>query len=381
MNQTNSTQSSYTKEQAEVVLALSTKLHALRITATFQNLEVGPIVTTYYLKLAADVPIVKILKAEEDLALAVGVPSVLISRTGAQIAIAIPNKEKSIVSYDLCLHNLMQDSSKNLPILLGVSTNGIPTTIELTESPHILIAGSTGGGKSVLLSAIISGLATAKSACELKLMLVDTKQLDLTLFADLPHTVEVADTVEKVHILFDRLMTIVRQRTEKMKGIARNLHEYNQKIESSKKLPYYVCIIDELADVLGADAELRRNFEWEFASSTKLSKKLQQLTQICRASGIHIICATQRPSVEIITGDIKANFTTRIALRLPSGADSRTVLQEYGAEKLLGKGDMLIEGPMFEQLTRLHGPFVSMEHISNVLKNCDRIRESYKGFN
>lgn len=364
-----------TKEQSTVVLNLAMKLAALKITATFDHLETGPIVTTYYLTLGADIPIAKIMKAEEDLALAVGVPSVLITRLGGQIAIAIPNKVKTIVSYDACLHSLMQENLK-LPIMLGCSTRGDYYTTDLTESPHILIAGSTGAGKSVLLSAIISGLATAKSSKEMKLMLVDTKQLDLTLFAELPHVVEVADNVEKVHALFDRLMQIVRQRTAKMKGIARNIHEYNA--TTGEKLPYYVVIIDELADVIGEDAVHAKAKLEPICDYPRIPQRLQGLLQICRATGVHVICATQRPSVKIITGDIKANLATRIALRLPTGFDSRTIIDEYGAEQLLGKGDMLVSSPNSESITRYHGPYVSMQHIANVLMNCDSIRESYK---
>lgn len=367
---------SLTQEQALITALLSQKLSALRIRASFESVEPGPIVTTYYMHLGADIPISKIMRAEEDLALAVGAPSVLITRKGASIAIAIPNKERTVVSYDSCLHSLMQDTNCNLPIMLGVDTKGIEKHIDLTESPHILIAGSTGAGKSVLLAAVISGLATAKSKHELKMMLVDTKQLDLTLFADLPHVVEVADNVEKVHVLFTRLMAIVRQRTEKMKGVARNLHEYNA--ISPTPLPYYVVIIDELADVIGEDNSLAKSGLEPVAGYERIARRLQALTQICRAVGVHVICATQRPSVKIITGDIKANFTTRIALRLPTGADSRTILNEYGAESLLGKGDMLVESPCFDQITRFHGPFVSMAHIASVLDNCDGIRNSYK---
>ena len=148
-----------TQEQATVFSQLALKLSALHINASFESAEAGPIVTTYYMRLGADVPIAKIMRAEEDLALAVGAPSVLITRKGASIAIAIPNKEKSIVSFDKCLHNLLAWSDKDkwrLPIILGENTKGIPSYIELTESPHILIAGSTGAGKSVLLASIIS---------------------------------------------------------------------------------------------------------------------------------------------------------------------------------------------------------------------------------
>lgn len=367
----------FTPEQIQVIASLSLKLSALKITASPLRVEAGPIVTTYYYQLGSDIPIAKILKAEEDLALAVGAPSVLISRIGADIAIAIPNKNKSVVSYDKCLHELLNARVYNLPIILGVDTQGEPTSIDLTESPHILMAGSTGGGKSVLLSAIISGLATAKSPEEMKLILVDTKQLDLTLFESLPHVVQTADTIEKVHEVFTRLMNIIRQRTSQMKGIARNIHEYNR--IATKKLPYYVVIIDEFADVIGLDKSLATAGIEPVASNSRITQRLQELTQISRAAGIHFIVATQRPSVKIITGDIKANLATRIALRLPTGYDSKTILDEYGAEKLLGKGDMLVKSPLFEDVvTRFHGPMVTMDHIANVLINAEQIRDSYR---
>lgn len=361
-----------TEEQAATFARLSMKLGALNIRGILNNLEVGPIVSTYYLTLDVDIPIAKIMKAEEDMALAVGAPSVLITRKEGEIAIAIPNKDKQIVNFDLCIHELYK-SKHHLPFMLGVNTRGNPVSMDLVDSPHVLIAGSTGAGKSVYLASIISGLACTKSAREMKLILCDTKQLDLTLFGELPHIPpdSVCDNLIKVREMLDRMMIIVRQRTEKMKGIARNIREYNALGHS---LPYYVIIIDELADILMQDRAMAKGDR----DYDKAEKKLQNLLQICRAAGVHIICATQRPSVEIITGDIKANITTRIALRLPSGADSRTIINEYGAEQLLGKGDMLVESPLFNQVTRFHGPYVSMEHIANVLINCDNIRESYK---
>lgn len=364
--------SELTPEQTTTIANMLLKLSALRINASPMSVESGPIVTTYYFKLAADVPIAKILKAEEDLALAVGAPSVLITRLGAQIAIAIPNKDRKVVSFDNCLHNLFK-SNFRLPLLLGVDTKGAETLIDLVDSPHVLIAGSTGAGKSILLASFISGLACKNSFKEMKLILCDTKQLDLTLFASLPHVPpnSVCDSLDKVRDMLDRMMLIVRQRTEQMKGIARNISEFNA---LGNNLPYYVIVIDELADILMQDRSRGKGVR----GYDKCEEKLQNLLQICRAAGIHIICATQRPSVEIITGDIKANITTRIALRLPSGADSRTIINEYGAEQLLGKGDMLIESPLFDQITRFHGPYVSMDHIANILMNCDSIRESYK---
>jgi S-DNA-T family DNA segregation ATPase FtsK/SpoIIIE len=360
-------------EQTTTIAAMLVKLQALNITASPMSVEAGPIVTTYLMRLGADVPIAKILKAEEDLALAVGAPSVLITRKEALIAIAIPNKTKDVVSFDRCLHQLFIQNTAKLPIMLGVDTQGNPASIDLTESPHILVAGSTGAGKSILLASIISGLSAVKSPKEMKLILCDTKQLDLTLFASLPHVPpnSVCDSLDKVRAMLDRMMLIVRQRTEQMKGIARNISEYNA---LGNTLPYYVIIIDELADILMQDRAMGKGVR----GYDKAEEKLQNLLQICRAAGVHIICATQRPSVEIITGDIKANITTRIALRLPSGADSRTIINEYGAEQLLGKGDMLIESPLLQQVTRFHGPYVSMNHIANILENSNSIRESYR---
>jgi S-DNA-T family DNA segregation ATPase FtsK/SpoIIIE len=369
----------YTQEQNEALVALSLKLGALNIRGALSHLEAGPIVTTYYFNLSADIPVAKILKAGEDISLAVGSKQpVLVTRTGAQIAIAIPNKTKSTVSFDACLHSMFTKSGEDykLPILLGVDTKGNNRYLDLVSSPHVLCAGSTGAGKSVLLASIISGLACFKSKQELKMMLVDTKQLDLTLFEKLPHVVEVADNVEKTHELLNRLMAIVRQRTEKMKGIARNVAEYNR--ITGAALPYYVVIIDELADVIIEDAAYAKARVEPIANYPRISSRLQGLVQISRASGVHVICATQRPSVKIVTGDIKANFATRIALRLPTGVDSRTIIDEIGAESLLGKGDMLVTSPLLEETTRFHGPFVSMEHIQNVLANCDAIRDSYK---
>lgn len=362
-----------TTEQGVIFAQIAIKLKALNIAGSLLGAEAGPIVTTYYLSLDSSTPIAKILKAEEDIALATQSASVLITRKEGKIAIAIPNKERQIVSFDDCLHSIMQDCNTKLPILLGVDTKGVEKHIDLTELPHILLAGSTGAGKSVLLSAIISGLVTAKSSKQCKLILVDTKQLDLTLFNSLPHVVQIADSLVRAHEVIDRLHVIVRQRTEKMKGLARNLHEYNS-LSGDSPLPYYVVIIDELADVLMLDrsrAKGQRGYE-------KFEQKLQGLLQICRATGVHVICATQRPSVEIITGDIKANLPTRIALRLPSGADSRTIINEYGAENLLGKGDMLCESPIFDSVTRFHGPFVSLAHIARIVSDADQIRDSYR---
>lgn len=360
----------------ELIKRLAIKLGALGITAKFLRTEDGPVVTTYYFQLGLDIPLAKIINKSEDLALATGVESLLVFRKGGEVALEIPNENRRIVGFDTCLYELFkQKPAPVLPVMLGVDSHGNSFNLDLVEQPHILVAGSTGGGKSILLSTIIGAMAVTKSAKEVKMMLVDTKKLDLPLFQDLPHVVENIENAEDFHRMMDRLMTIVRKRTEQMKGIARNITEFNSLASDTQKLPYYVIIIDELADLLDDD-DMRRKMDENYKNAYHpISKRIKSLVQICRAAGIHIIAATQRSSVKIINGDIKANFPTRIALRLPTQADSRTILSGGGAESLLGKGDMLIESPAFPNFKRAHGAFVSNNDIGRILNEADRIRE------
>lgn len=371
-----------TPEQTQNLANLSLKLSGLGIRgAGFKRIEGGPVVTTYYFSLGPFTPIAKIMNKEEDFALSCGVESCLITREGGEIAIAIPNTVRTIVDFDHCLYHLATNSETRgmkLPIMLGVNTVGKEAVIDLTEQPHILIAGQTGGGKSVLLASIISGLATTRSEKELKLILVDTKKLDLPLFSDLPHCIDSVDTVEKFHDSFNRLMQIVRDRTTQMQGIARNISEWNA-LGLGKKYCYYVVIIDELADLIDGDNQLHADQIEPYCSYPKVQARLKSLLQICRAAGVHVICATQRSSVKVINGDIKANLPTRIALRLPSRFDSSTILSGGGAEQLLGKGDMLVESTLTASAVRYHGAYVDMAHIANILSQHDRLREQFAG--
>jgi len=362
--------------EQELVKRLAIKLGALGITARYLRREEGPVVSTYYFNLGLEVPLSKVVNRSEDLALAVGVESLLIFRKGGEIAIEIPNDERRIVGFDTCLYELFKTRPvPTLPVMLGVDSHGQSFNLDLVEQPHILVAGSTGGGKSILLSTIIGALAVTKSPKEVKMMLVDTKKLDLPLFANLPHTVENVEDAEEFHRVMTRLMVIVRKRTETMKGIARNITEYNTLVPPERRLPYYVVVIDELADLIDDD-DIRRKTDDDYKKLNQpVPKRIKSLVQVCRASGIHIIAATQRSSVKIISGDIKANFPTRIALRLPTRADSTTILSGSGAESLLGKGDMLIESPAYQNFKRAHGAFVSNEDIARILSDADRIRE------
>lgn len=358
---------------------IAIKLAGLGVKATFLRVENGPVVTTLYYLLGFDTPISKIINRSEDIAIACGVEAVLITRKAGEIAIEIPNADRQIISFDSCLYSLFKDKQSeglNIPLMLGTDSHGKSFNLDLVEQPHVLIAGSTGGGKSVLLSSVIGAIAVTKRAQEVRLILVDTKKLDLPLFANLPHVIDNIENVEEFHRAMDRLMNIVRKRTDKLKGIARNITEYNQLMDSpGQRLPYFVMLIDELADLIDED-NIRSKVDEDYkAKYPRVQTRIKSLIQICRAVGVHIIAATQRSSVKVINGDIKANFPTRIALRLPTRSDSSTILSGGGAESLLGRGDMLIESPAFSQLKRAHGAFVSNEDIARILDESDRIRE------
>jgi S-DNA-T family DNA segregation ATPase FtsK/SpoIIIE len=365
-------------DQTKISNQLMAKMISLGFVAKFTRCEAGPIITQYFFKPIATAQLSKIMNRTEDLALSVGRESILIQRILDEISVSVPNLTRELIRFDSCLHWLAtanENSGMVLPLLMGTSPTGQKFSLDLSTQPHILISGSTGGGKSVFLSQLIASLAVQKDPKELQLILVDTKQLDLTLFSSLSHVTEMVDKVEDLHDTLDNLLSEVRRRTELMKGLARNLKEFN--VINDKKLPYKVLIIDELADVISQDKELKKD-ETSDTRRTRISDKLIQLAAISRAAGVHIIAATQRPSIEVISGNFKTNFPTRISFRLPSSTDSRVILDENGAESLLGKGDYLYRTSESSQLNRAHGSFVSMDDIALVIDQHEYIRETFK---
>ena len=362
------------EEQKKTIALLSMKMGALGYNARFTRLENGPIITQYYFQADPLAPISKIMNKSEDLAAACSVEAILIGREKGEINISVPNKDRTLIKFDQCLNWLAVNSSEGLPLLMGQSPTGQNFSLDLCIQPHMLIAGSTGSGKSIYLSQLIASLVIQKSPKELQLLLVDTKQVDLTLFSSLPHVITVVDKVLDLHKHLDRMLDIVRQRTQKMKEIARNIKEYNTLTGSA--LPYYVIIIDELADVIMQDQELAKSEDAE-TKRTRIAAKIAQIAQISRASGIHIITATQRPSVKVLNGDIKTNFPTRISFRLPTGVDSRVILDENGAESLLGRGDYLYRTAESSEIKRAHSAFVSMDDIARILTQHNEIREQF----
>ena len=362
-----------------IEMRLALKMGSLGFNAKYDRVEVGPVVSSYYFKPTVTSLVSKVLSRTEDLAMSVGVESVVIQRIKDEISIAVPNANRTVIRFDQCLHWLStSDSTRNmaLPLLMGQTPTGENFAIDLAIQPHLLIAGSTGSGKSVFTSQLITSLAVQRSPQELKFYLVDTKQLDLTLFSGLPHVVEIVDKIKDLHQVLGNLLKTVRNRTEKMKGICRNIGEYNL-LNPTNKMAHIVLIIDELADVIGQDKELAK-FEDQDTKRTRISDSLKSLAQISRAAGVHIIAATQRPSVKVIDGDIKTNFSARISFKLPTGADSRVVLDENGAENLLGLGDYLYKTSQDATVKRAHGSFVSMNDIAMVLAQHDMIRDQFR---
>lgn len=328
----------------------------------------GPIITGYPVTFHSSTPINKILSKEEDIALALGVESIDIRRVKGNLVIFVPNEDRKIVDFKDALFWFLKDENvdkMHIPILLGMDFQGNKAAIDLTQQPHILIAGSTGSGKSIFESAIISALVMKKSADDIDLYIVDPKRVDLTMFEALPHVKKLVEEpkewVELISYLYEEVQN--RNKFLKLSG-SRNIIEYNQK--HKKKMKFKVLIIDELADLIQRSKNENIN----------VIKGLQYLIQICRAAGIHIIACTQRSTVDIVTGSVKVNFPTRIALRLPTKTDSRTILDENGAEMLLGKGDMLIKSQESDELNRFHAPFVRIEDIETILSQQEMIKEA-----
>jgi S-DNA-T family DNA segregation ATPase FtsK/SpoIIIE len=330
---------------------------------------VGPIVTGYPLALDHSTAISKITSKEDDIALALGVESVDIRRIKGDLVVFVPNEDRKIVDFKDALYWFLKDeevSKMTIPILLGMDFQGNCAAIDLAKQPHILIAGSTGSGKSIFESSIISALVMARSEKELSLYIVDPKKVDLTLFDSLPHVVKMIEDAEGWESLIENLYNDVQNRNKFLKkhGV-RNILEYNAKFPS-KKMKFKVLIIDELADLKEKAKMIDVNVD----------DGLQRLIQVCRAAGVYIIACTQRTTVDIVSGTVKANFPTRIALRLPQSNDSRAILGQNGAEHLLGKGDMLIKSESSDELQRFHAPFVKMEDIETILASQERIKEA-----
>ncbi len=344
---------------------LQDKLKRFGVSGEVVAIKRGPVVTLFEYQPDADTKLSKIIALEDDLAMALQAMSIRILAPipgRAVVGFEVANAKRNDVLFSQLVSTpLYRNFSGVLPLVLGKGTIGEPVVVDLARMPHLLIAGSTGSGKSVALNGLLISLLCKLSPDELKLILIDPKRLEFASFTDIAHLL--FPIVTSPHHAAPVLRWVVNEmerRYEKMatKG-ARNSADYNASLPKSnehERLPSIVVIIDELADLM-------------LTAGRDIEDLITRITQMARAAGIHMIVATQRPSVDVITGLIKANFPSRISFRVASRIDSRTILDTMGADRLLGRGDMLFLDAATSQLNRVHGAYVSDQEIESVVNH------------
>lgn len=352
-----------TLEQRRVAGVIEQVCETFLCPGEVMSYRAGPVVTEYKFQPNKMSRVKNLKSLNEDLALAIPAENVSVSRAPAERAmnISVPNKVRTEIKFEDTLRNVEAHRyDMQLPINLGVTSIGDPVIIDLAKQPHMLIAGSTGTGKSVLLNGILCSLLHVRNANELQLYLIDPKQVELLPYSGLPHTKRppVSNTFDALALM--RMM--IEEMTKRMSFMyfnrVKNLPELNAilKKEGKPTLPHWVLVIDEFAQLVQDQKKL-------------FNECIGTLTSQARAAGIHIIAATQRTSVDIIKGPIKANFLCRVALRLPSASDSKTILSgKAGAEQLLGNGDIFVQSPSFPGLTRVHSAHCREEDIRLMLE-------------
>ena len=332
----------------------------------------GPVVTTFEYKPEAGIKYSRITNLTDDLCLALKAESILIERMAGKstVGIQVPNREREIIWLRENIESSEFIGTKSkLTLALGKDINGRIVTADLAGMPHLLIAGSTGAGKSVAINAMIMSILYKATPDQVRLILVDPKRLELGNYEGVPHLFTPIITEPK--LAANALRNAVREMERRLKLLAekgvRNMEQYNKLFDDEgtrslfgedsedRPLPYIVIIIDELADLMMLD-------------SGNVEESVTRLAQMARAVGIHLVLATQRPSVDVITGLIKANFPARISFRVATKVDSRTILDANGAEALLGKGDMLYLPSGSARVHRLHAPFVTEKEIAAVVE-------------
>jgi len=370
------------REDAQILVQ---KLEDFNINGRITEISPGPVITRFEFEPAPGIKITRIVGLADDLALALKAISIRIIAPipgKAAVGIEVPNKRRETVFFkEIVSREEFLGSGSKLTVGLGKDTEGKPVINDLARMPHLLIAGSTGSGKSVLVNTIICSLLYKAIPDEVKFLMIDPKRLELSLYEGIPHLLHpVVTDPKKAAIALRWAVDEMERRYKKLaeKGV-RDIVRYNQKIadeqgrrpekngkkttlaaaeqqaEQDQKMPYIVIVIDELADLMMVCA---RDVEVHIA----------RLAQMARAAGIHLIVATQRPSVDILTGTIKVNFPCRISCQVSSKVDSRTILDTIGAERLLGKGDMLFLPPGSSKLQRIHGALISEEEISRIVE-------------
>ncbi len=365
-------------ELKEVAVHIKAKLEEFSVLGNVAQINPGPVVTTFEFKPDPGVKIARITTLSEDLCLGLQAESILIERIPGKptVGIEVPNKRREMISLRQILESdEFHDAPARLTFALGKDISGRIRVSELEKMPHLLIAGSTGSGKSVMLNTLIMSVLYKCSPDEVRMMLVDPKRVELGIYDGIPHllTPVITEPKKAVNALRNGVLEMERRLKLLASYGVRNIDQFNKKIhqlngkplalfpdstqepaEPEKPLPYILIVIDELADLM-------------MLERAGVEESVIRLAQMARAVGMHIVLATQRPSVDVITGLIKANFPARISFRVATRVDSRTVLDVMGAEHLLGKGDMLFLPPGTSRLVRVHGAFVTETEIAGVV--------------
>jgi S-DNA-T family DNA segregation ATPase FtsK/SpoIIIE len=338
---------------------LRRRLEDFGVKGHIARINPGPVITGYEFEPAPGVKVSQVVNLADDLALAMKAGAVRVFGPipgRGSVGIEVPNPEPSTVYLrEILLAKEYKESRAALPLALGRDAIGQPTVADLAAMPHLLVAGATGAGKSAGLNAMICSILYRRTPAEARFVMIDPKRLELGMYDGIPHLL--APVVTDAKEAAGRLRWIVGRMDERYKLLAaksvRNVEGYNREVPAAERLPYWIIIVDELADLM-------------MASAGEVETSLARLAQIARAVGIHLVIATQRPSVDVITGLIKANFPARIAFQVATKVDSRTILDQNGAEQLLGRGDMLFIPPGASRPVRIHGAWVSEGEVREV---------------
>ena len=364
------------QELKETAANIKAKFEEFNVLGQVVQINPGPVVTTFEYKPEAGIKYSKITTLNDDLCLGLQAESILIERIPGKptVGIEVPNSKREMISLRQMLESEeFIDSPSRLTIALGKDINGRIKIVSLETMPHLLVAGSTGSGKSVMLNALIMSVLYKSTPEEVRMILVDPKRVEMGMYEGIPHllTPVITDPRKATNALRNAVLEMERRLKQLAELGVRNIDQYNKKVrqmmnqprnlfneegveEELKPLPYILVLIDELADLMMLE---RANVE----------ESVARLAQMARAVGMHLVLATQRPSVDVITGLIKANFPSRLSFRVATRVDSRTVLDVMGAEHLLGKGDMLFLPPGSSRLVRVHGAFVTEAEVTAVV--------------
>jgi S-DNA-T family DNA segregation ATPase FtsK/SpoIIIE len=347
-----------TKEELlENSTLIEKKLEDFDVEGKVTHVHPGPVVTMFEFEPAPGVKINRVVSLADDLALSLKAQSVRVSPIAgkATLGLEVPNSQReTVLLRDILSSENFKKSNSRLTLGLGKDIFGKPIIADLLKMPHLLVAGATGSGKSVSINSMVISMLYKSTPSEVKMLMIDPKLLELSAYEEIPHLIspvittpkEAVEALKKIVIEMERRYKVLAERA------ARNIENYNAQTGIEEQMSYIVIFIDELADLM-------------FSVAAEVEDSIARLAQMGRAAGIHLILATQRPSVDVITGIIKANFPTRISFQVSSKVDSRTILDTHGAEQLLGKGDMLLMYPG-TRIIRVHGALITAEEIKAV---------------